>query len=161
MDNGSGFYIKWRNFVLCEIINNHFIKSTQILRTRSDNRVRKFIRWTRLLYNWMRLYKRVSKVVSNVLNIRRRIRHHVQNDSEDEFAPYSVGTAGFIPEVRRPSVKFTIEIHLVPRSRKLGTLPLQQICAFMVWCLCTRTIFMYFIMTPRALCLKWMLPLRL
>jgi hypothetical protein len=148
-------------YFLREFVNIHSINSTQILRTCSDNRLRKFIRWTKLLYTKMKLYKGVSNVASNVLNVRRRGSSARPEGSWGRtcFAPY--GHSGLYPG-GMPAER---EIHhLNPSSSEIWeawTLLLLKIYAFMVWCLCTGTIFMYFIMTPSSLCLKWMLPLRL
>jgi hypothetical protein len=46
--------------------------------------------------------------------------HRVQNGSGAHPASYPMGTRGSFPGVKRPGVKLTTHLHLVPRSKNEG-----------------------------------------
>jgi hypothetical protein len=61
--------------------------------------------------------------------------HSVQTGSGFHPASYPEDTGGFFPGLKRPGMKLTAHLHLVPRSRKRGAVPPLAQYVFMAWCL--------------------------
>jgi hypothetical protein len=62
------------------------------------------------------------------------LHHRIQNGSGAHPASYSMGIRGSFPGVKRPGVKLTTHLHLVPKSRMSGAIPPFPQYAVMVWC---------------------------